>query len=216
MKLAIYGAGGLGREVLLLAQQIEKQAHRWDGLIFIDDISPNRDVKGIPVVSFDQVLTQPIEVVIAVGEPSLRAQLADKIASHHLALATLIHPDVTVSECTRVGPGCVLAKGVYLSCDVTLGSNVYMQPNSSVGHDAHVGSHVVISTFVTTGGNVVIKDRVFIGMSAVLQQKITVEADAIIGMGAVVFNDIREEGIALGNPARVMRNNDEKRVFKSL
>lgn len=89
-----------------------------------------------------------------------------------------------------------------------------MQPNASVGHDAQVGDHVVISTFVTTGGNVVIGDRVFIGMSAVLQQKITVGNDAIIGMGAVVFNDIREEGIALGNPARVMRNNDEKRVFK--
>lgn len=214
MKLAIYGAGGLGREVLILAQQIEKHAHRWDGLIFIDDISPNREVKGIPVVSFDYALTQNIEVVIAVGEPSLRAHLADKVAAHNLTLSTLVHPDISLTDCSKIGPGCVLAKGVFLSCDVVLGSNVYMQPNSSVGHDGRVGDNVVISTFVTTGGNVEIKDRVFIGMSAVLQQQITVEADAIIGMGAVVFNDIREQGIALGNPARVMRNNDEKRVFK--
>jgi len=214
MKLAIYGAGGLGREVLLLAQQIEKHSHRWDELIFIDDISPNREVKGIAVVSFEQALTQNIEVVIAVGEPSLRARLAHKITSHNLILATLIHPDITLSECVRVGAGCVLAKGVYLSCDVTLGNNVYMQPHSSLGHDVQVGDHAIISTYATTGGNVVIKERVFIGMGAVLQQKVIIGADAIVGMGAVTFSDIRENGIALGNPARIIRNNDEKRVFK--
>jgi acetyltransferase-like isoleucine patch superfamily enzyme len=33
-------------------------------------------------------------------------------------------------------------------------------------------------------------------------------------MGSVVYNDIPDQMIALGNPARPMRRNDEKKVFK--
>jgi acetyltransferase-like isoleucine patch superfamily enzyme len=33
-------------------------------------------------------------------------------------------------------------------------------------------------------------------------------------MGSVVYNDIPDQMIALGNPARPMRRNDDKKVFK--
>nr|WP_255463728.1 NeuD/PglB/VioB family sugar acetyltransferase [Pantoea formicae] len=214
VKLAIYGAGGMGREVLILARQIHQDSPRWDDIVFIDDIAPGRVLKGVPVMSFEQAIAEPIEVAIAVGEPALRAKLANKVREQGISLATLIHPDIVVSDCTRIGAGCVLAKGVFLSCDVTLGENSCMQAFSSVGHDAYIGNDVVISTYVTTGGNVKVHDRVFIGMSAVIQEKVNVGADTIIGMGAAVFNDIAASMIALGNPARVMRKNDEKRVFK--
>ncbi|SLM63741.1 hypothetical protein DAQ1742_02892 [Dickeya aquatica] len=36
---------------------------------------------------------------------------------------------------------------------------------------------------------------------------------SIVGMGAAVFNDIPDEVIALGNPARILRKNDSKKVF---
>ncbi|WP_067700926.1 NeuD/PglB/VioB family sugar acetyltransferase [Erwinia sp. ErVv1] len=214
MKLAIYGAGGLGREVLVLAQRIQHAAPRWDEMLFIDDIAPNREVKGTAVITFEQALSQDIAVVIAVGEPEARARLAEKVLRQGIPLATLIHPDVVLTDCSRIGAGCVLSAGVFISCDVVLGQNVYLQPYSSVGHDCQVGNHSVLSTYVTMGGNCLIGERVFIGMSAVIQQRVTVGKDVIIGMGAAVFNSVQEGVIALGNPARVMRKNDEKRVFK--
>jgi len=36
---------------------------------------------------------------------------------------------------------------------------------------------------------------------------------SIIGMGSVVYKDIPDEVIALGNPARVARKNEDKKVF---
>ena len=36
----------------------------------------------------------------------------------------------------------------------------------------------------------------------------------IVGMGSVVFNDLPDNVVALGNPARPMRPNLEQRVFK--
>lgn len=214
MKLAIYGAGGLGREVLILAQQIQKESLRWEEILFIDDIQPDRQLKGIPVLNFADAAKQNIEVVIAVGEPAVRAMLAEKVLSRGIELATLIHPDVVLSECTRIGSGCVLCHNTCITCDVVLGSNVFMQPNSSVGHDCYIGNHTVISSFVTIGGNCHIGDHVFIGMSAAIRQKISIGKNAIISMSAAVFNDIQENAIAVGNPARVVRKNEEKRVFK--
>jgi acetyltransferase-like isoleucine patch superfamily enzyme len=37
---------------------------------------------------------------------------------------------------------------------------------------------------------------------------------SIIGMGSVVHIDIPDEVIALGNPTRVVRRNEDKKVFK--
>lgn len=214
MKLAIYGAGGLGREVLVLAQRIQQESRRWDELLFIDDIAPDREVKGTGVITFDRAAEQQIEVAIAVGEPALRASLANKVRQRGLPLATLVHPNVMLTACAVVGAGCIISSGAHVSCDVILGENVFLQPYASIGHDCQIGDHVMVSTYVTMGGSCHIQERVFVGMGAMIQQRLNVGADAIIGMGAAVFSDIQTSVIALGNPARAMRKNEEKRVFK--
>jgi len=38
--------------------------------------------------------------------------------------------------------------------------------------------------------------------------------DVIISAGASVFKDVPDEAVAVGNPARIMKKNDQKRVFK--
>ncbi|RUS02454.1 NeuD/PglB/VioB family sugar acetyltransferase [Pectobacterium polaris] len=215
MKLAIYGAGGLGREVLILAQIINADKKRWDDFIFIDDVNPSRELKGFPVLDFDAIKQMSdVEIVIAVGEPKVRMLLAEKVKNAELALATLIHPGVHLSSCTTVGKGVVLCQGVFVSCDVMLRDNVFLQPNSSVGHDAQIDEHSILSTYVTLGGNVHIGSRAFIGMSAAVKESTAIGDDTIIGMGAVVLNDIESSVIALGNPARVMRKNEDRKVFR--
>lgn len=52
-------------------------------------------------------------------------------------------------------------------------------------------------------------------MNAQIKDGLLIGKDAIIGMGAVVHHNIESDVIALGNPARPMRRNTEKRVFKS-
>ncbi|MEQ9859862.1 NeuD/PglB/VioB family sugar acetyltransferase [Pectobacterium cacticida] len=215
MKLAIYGAGGLGREVLVLAQTINADKKCWDDFVFIDDINPGRELKGFPVLDFDTIKQiGDIEVVIAVGEPAVRMLLAEKVLAEQLVLATLIHPGIRLTACTTIGKGVVVCEGVFVSCDVTLADNVFLQPNSSVGHDARIGEHSILSTYATLGGKCQIGARTFIGMSTAVKESVTVGDDTIIGMGAVVLGDIESDVIALGNPARVMRKNESKKVFK--
>ena len=55
----------------------------------------------------------------------------------------------------------------------------------------------------------------YVGMGVSIKEGTKIGKDVIVGMGSVVYNDIPDGVIALGNPARPMRENVEKRVFKT-
>ncbi len=214
MKLAIYGAGGLGREVLELARQINRAHPRWEGFCFIDDLHANRELKGSPVVALSTLNPNEYEVVIAVGEPALRRTLADKARDAGFALPVLMHPGAQVSADAMVQSGCVICSGVFISCDTVIGRNVHLQPNASLGHDCQIGDDCVISSYANLAGHCRVGNGTFIGMNAVIRESTNVGAEAIISMGAAVFNDIAAGVIAMGNPARAIRANDDKKVFR--
>ena len=50
-------------------------------------------------------------------------------------------------------------------------------------------------------------------MGALILEKVSVGSESIVGMGSVVYRDIPDGVIALGNPARVARKNEDKKVF---
>jgi sugar O-acyltransferase (sialic acid O-acetyltransferase NeuD family) len=214
MKLAIYGAGGLGREVLELATHINHLHPRWDGFCFIDDMQPARQLKGYEVVTLQSLNPAEYEIVIAVGEPAARRVLADKARAAGFQLPVLVHPAAHVSSDVTLAEGCVVCCGVFISCDCRISRNVHLQPNASLGHDCLIGDDVVISSYANLAGHCRVGDATFIGMNAVIRENTTIGQQAIVSMGAAVFADIADGVIAMGNPARVIRTNDDKKVFR--
>jgi acetyltransferase-like isoleucine patch superfamily enzyme len=67
---------------------------------------------------------------------------------------------------------------------------------------------------VNIGGNCEIGKGSYLGMGALIKEGLKIGDRVIIGMGAVVYNDIPDDVIALGNPARPIRRNDRHKVFK--
>ena len=93
MKLAIYGAGGLGREVLELAMQINKLQSRWSSLCFIDDINANRQLKSHDVLSILAVIQQSVWVrsyVMALSFLAIQLSETMSIYSPMRVLATIV------------------------------------------------------------------------------------------------------------------------------
>ncbi|CCJ92274.1 putative acetyltransferase protein [Cronobacter turicensis 564] len=212
MKLGIYGAGGLGREVLMLARAINQCTSRWSEIFFIDDVTDAQEVYGAAVVRFDARPAE-CEVAIAIGEPALRQRLAQKL-SDVAPLATLIHPNVDVPTQSEVCTGAILCDGAFISCGVTIGKNVLILPRACVGHDCIIGENSVVSGMVALAGHCVVGERVFIGMNSCVKEQTRIGDDAIVGMGSAVFSDVADATIVLGNPARAMRQNTEGKVFK--
>lgn len=216
MILAIYGTGGLGREVLEIVNKINKTL---DDIIFIDDINFGRNLDSIKVLSFEEAIRKyknfELKFVIAVGEPELRRILFDKVVYAGYSFETLIHPTVDVPSGITLGRGVVICKQSVFNCkDIIIGDNVYVQPHVVIGHDIKIGSHSIIAPLVCIGGATTIGECVYVGMLSAIRENLNIGDHSIIGMGSMVFRDIPEKVIAIGNPARVMRRNENNKVFK--
>jgi len=216
--LGIYGSGGLGREVVELAKQINAVSSRWENIIFIDDYVTEPSKNGIKILTFSEIINsyskEEIEISIAVGEPEIRKTLYEKVTNEGYNLATLIPPQIYIPESAEILPGSTINIYSSISCNVKIGANVYIQPHTLIGHDCTIEDHSVISPSVAVAGNCFIGKCSYVGMGVQVKEKTKIGASSIIGMGSVVLNDIPENVIALGNPARVIRRNEEKRVFK--
>lgn len=218
MLLGIYGSGGLGREVVELAKQINTVSFRWENIVFIDDHVTESQKNGIKVLAFSEIINsyskEEIEISIAVGEPEIRKTLYKKVTSEGYNLATLIHPQTYIPESTKILPGSTINIYSFISCNVKIGANVYIQPHTLIGHDCTIEDHSVISPSVALAGSCFVGNCSYVGMGVHVKEKTKIGASSIVGMGSVVLNDIPENVIAIGNPARVLKHNEEKRVFK--
>lgn len=215
--LAIYGAGGLGREILELAKIINATSKRWDDFIFAEvQVEEGQTVNGIKVYDENKIkdeFGEDIEVVIGVGEPAIRKKLFNKVKMEGFTLAILIHPDVHIPDTTKIGEGVVIQMGCFISCNVTIGDYVYIHPHVNVGHDSVLEEGCVIAGFGNIAGAVHIGKYSYLALNTCIKQLLKIGDNCIIGMGSVVFKDVENDMIVLGNPARVVSRNEKQRVF---
>ena len=201
-----------------VARRLNASTARWDEISFIDDICATTSVHGARVFKFDdganRARLEGAEVVIANGEPAARQAIRARVENAGIRLGTVVDLSTLVSETAKIGAGVVITPLCSISCNVLIGTNATVNTMSILGHDVTIGDNTVISSMVNVGGACTIGADTYIGMGALIKEKITIGRDVIVGMGAVVYNDIPDGMIALGNPARAMRANTDKKVFK--
>lgn len=215
MKLAIYGTGGLGAEAFVISQYVNREENKWDEVFFIDDFNFNRQFKGARVRSFEDALADKADfsVVIVVGEPTAREALFQKALAHGLQIATLVHPKTSIPDCALIGRGVVLCEHVTICSDVVIEDNAYIQPLVQISHDCKIGRSAVLSPHAALAGLCVIGEQAYVGMGALVKEKVTIGEKAVVGMGSVVLKDVPQNVVVVGNPARIIRKSDAKKLF---
>lgn len=217
MVLGVYCAGGLGKEVADLAEEMNQELNCWEDIFFVDDIIQDKEFYGHKVISFEELLKcewkDSMEIAIANGEPEVRRKLFEKCKESKLSIATLIHPDAFISKSATIGEGAIIRKYVSISSDVIIGENVYLQSYVGIGHDAVVGANSVLSSFIALPGYCVLDECVYIAPSVAVNNGVHIGAYAIIGIGSVVYRNIKEGKIVMGNPGKVIGDNTERTVF---
>ncbi len=208
MLLGIYGFGGHGIELEELAKVINLKEHRWEKIIFIDDTPEKVDNKKVfPfAATVSQYNTDEIEFVIGVGEPVSRELVYNKVKELDYTCAILIHPSAFVASNAQIEEGTVICYNAYISAEVCLKENTLVQPMAVVGHGCTVGKNSVISALVAMGGNSCVGNNSFIGMGVPVKHRTRIGNGTVIGIGSVVVRDIPDGVVALGNPARPMKN----------
>ncbi|MBO4955617.1 MAG: sugar O-acetyltransferase [Muribaculaceae bacterium] len=89
---------------------------------------------------------------------------------------------------------------------VTIGDNVFIGPNVSIYTACHPLDAETRRKWVEWAEPVTIGNDVWIGGNTVILPGVTIGNGVVIGAGSVVSRDIPDYSLAVGNPARVIRD----------
>jgi sugar O-acyltransferase (sialic acid O-acetyltransferase NeuD family) len=206
--VAIYGAGGFGRELAWLAEECGREV-----ACFVDDRLDRRgQLNGFDVVTLEQLAEKgcDVEIALGIGDPRARMQVARRVEHAGLPFAELIHPRVERSRRVSWGVGPVVCAGSILTTGITLGQHVQINLDCTIGHDVQLGEFATLAPGVHLSGWVHIAARVYIGTGAVVingteGEPLVIGEDAVIGAGACVTQSIPAGVVAVGVPAKPRR-----------
>jgi sugar O-acyltransferase (sialic acid O-acetyltransferase NeuD family) len=212
---AIFGASGLGREVLPLARtMLAARGLTKDDceLLFVDDAPLPPMINGHRVLTYRQYLELDAAakyVNVSVAAHSVRRALVERCERDGIQLFNVTAPNVVMLDEVELAPGYILAPFVTLTSNVRIGRCFHANIYSYVAHDCVIGDYVTFAPGVKCNGNVHIEDEVYVGTGAVMKQGVpgtplVIGRGAVIGMGAVVTKSIPPGVTVVGNPARPM------------
>lgn len=110
---------------------------------------------------------------------------------------------VRIEDNGWIGSKSIIVNG--LEGDTHIGKNVKVAQYCVIGHDSRIEDGVRIRVGVKMGGFVRIGKNADISMCASIRNRVGVGQLSLIGMGAVVTEDIPANVVAYGNPCRVIR-----------
>ncbi len=138
---------------------------------------------------------------ITIGDESMVMKNA---ILHVYNFRNLPHSHITVGRRSLIGEGCILRGqgGITIGDDVYLGTLVQILAVNHVFHD----TTRPISMQGITAQGISIGNGSWIGSGAIILDGVRIGRNVVVGAGAVVTRDIPDYCIAVGNPARVIRN----------
>jgi sugar O-acyltransferase (sialic acid O-acetyltransferase NeuD family) len=205
-KLIIVGAGGLGREVhSWLKDWVEHNENYVIGG-FLDDgsLSLNRFHHYADILStIDAYVPADDELLlIAIGKPSDKKHVVEKLLAKGAQFFTLIHPTAIVGENVKIGRGVLVCPFSVLSVDLEIGDFVTVNSLCTVGHDTYIGNFSTLSGHCDLTGGAVLEDEVFMGSRSSVLPKVRVGKGAVVGAGSVVLRAVKPGDVVFGVPAK--------------
>ncbi|TCN22192.1 acetyltransferase [Mesobacillus foraminis] len=211
MKIALIGIGGHSK---VIQEMISEQAG-WEIIGYFDDQYEQEFFKD--ECYFGPIQTSlkmheyfcDVKYLVAIGNNRTRKSIVEKLNLPADSYATLVHKSSIISKRAIIGHGTVVMPGAVVNTDSQIGQHSIINTNAVIEHDNMLGSYVHISPNATLTGNVKAGDGVQVGAGAAVIPSKSIGEWAIIGAGGVVIEDIPSYSLAVGVPAKSLRNTGE-------
>ena len=210
--LIIIGAGGVGREVALIINQINSIRPTWNIIGYVDDDNSKKGeiINGIKVIGNVKELkeyNEDLYVVIAIANYEVKKNIVNKLNSK-FKFATIIHPKVFTHDFMTIGEGSIIYEGVIITANVEIGKHVIISPKCGIGHDSKLRDYVSLLWNVNVSGNDIIEEGVLMGSGSTVIQNKKIGQGAVIGAGAVVVKNVLPFCTAIGIPAKAIKKGE--------
>lgn len=209
--IAVYGAGGLGREIACIIRMINEREPSWNFIGFFDDAPSYKGTKNEYGEIFGgyEILNQwekPIDVVISVGSPSALRIISSRITNPLVEFPNIIAPSVSFLDENRVkmGKGNIFCTNCMISTNVEIGNFNIFNGYIPLGHDAKIGSFNVVMPSCNISGGVEIGNSNFFGVQSVVLQYQKIGNNVRVGANSVIMRNTKDGFLYLGNPAKKM------------
>lgn len=208
--IAIIGAGGFGREVKMLIDQINQHKHIYNFIGYYDDGYPMGElINRFPVLGGINAINsvdKPVALACAIGMPALKKKLLEKITNPLISFPTLIHPNVSIgSDDVSIDEGCIICAGNIITVNINICKYVILNLGCTVGHDTVIKDYCSFMPSVNISGEVVIGEGVYASTGVKIINQVEVGEWTIVGAGAVVYKALPAHCTAVGIPARPVK-----------
>lgn len=213
-KIAIFGAGGFGREVACLINKINEnnsQNNQWQLVGFFDDGleigSRNEYGKILGGVKELNEWDEELSLVIAIGSPRIVELIVNKITSPKISYPNIIAPDVIFLDNNnyKIGKGNIISFGCLISCNVEIGNHNILNGFITVGHDTTIGSFNSFMPNVKVSGEITIGNKNYFGVGSSILQQIKIGNNTTVGANSLIIRKTKDEVTYVGNPATIIK-----------
>lgn len=209
--IAIYGAGGFGREVACLINIINQQEKIWNFIGFFDDgkVIGNENEYGKILGGIKELndWQKPLSIAIAIGSPNIIQTIVSKINNSNINYPNIIAPDTKWLDQanTSMGKGNIICSNCWISCNVYIGNFNIFNGSITIGHDANIGNYNALMPAVRISGEVIIGEKNFFGVSSIVLQQIKIGNNIVLGANSVLIRKPKDNSTYVGNPATIIK-----------
>lgn len=198
----VVGTGGLAEQCLGYIKTDYKNP------AFFNNVDNEDYFHDFATYGSDEIVRICEKFIVLLSNPIHRRNVTERFNKYRVSQTSIISSDFPnkIANFSFNWNGVILEKCV-VEQGVELGSNCIINTRCSIHHGTKIGEYITLSPSVTILGDCEIGDSTFIGAGAIIKEKTKIGKNVIVGMGGIVINNIPDNEVWAGNPAKFIRKN---------
>jgi sugar O-acyltransferase (sialic acid O-acetyltransferase NeuD family) len=182
---------------------------------FIDDNEEiaNDTIDGIKILGnrnflFEKI-NKDVSVFVPIGNNHIRFDLLSILNKKGFNTPSFIHPDTIIHESVQLGHAVYILPGTNIMPCTVIKDYVMISIGVNISHHSTIRGGCFFSHGVNIGASIYIEEKAYFGIGSTVMTGIKrVGFNSLVGAGSVVINDIPDNAIVAGVPARILRYKD--------